>query len=443
MGGFSISSFLKLGLSVSLLVVSLLITACGNKVAAPPAGVSGPTLQVLGVATPGKDLSKSWKKDGVPEASTCFKVANDGSALNKLYAYNAACEALSPAAKAFAVLEAREWINPEKIGEPTGQYILYSQLLPVGELRLNGGEWSLEDLCQVDSFYQSACELTVVDNTVTALELNPVAVAERVRLQKLLESENDGLRLDLEKSDEGLKKLNALLAKLSVQLQSQKDGVQAVIASFEPVLQKEELRVNEILIGKKGQAGTGVEARLASIALEVRELTAALESVQKETGEVTVAYLGKMQEIKDSEKALEKLYADRSEAKKKVASSDSEEKVQAAQDELNKVNTAIGESALVIADKKDEAAVLLAAVKSHPSYEKEQEAAKKLAAAKKASGEALDRVALVRAKLNAVQVAKSHVATASKLLRENKIGEAAMVLPSLGKFVDRAVSIVL
>ncbi len=443
MGGFSISSILKLSLSVSLLVLSLLISACGKRAESPPAGVSGPNLQLVGIATSGKDLSQAWKDDGVPEASTCFKVMNDGSSLNRLYAYNSACDALSADAKPFTVLEAREWIDPEKIGDPTGEYILYAQFLPVGELRLTGGQWTLEDLCEVDSFYRSACTLNVAENQVTGIELNATASAERVRLQKVLEAENSGLRIDLEKSDESLVKLNGLLAKLSVQLQTQKDGVQTVISSFEPVLQKEEVRVNELLLGKKGAQGGGVEARLATIALEVRELSAELQAVQVETGGVTTPYLAKLQEIKDAEKALEKLYADRSEAKKKVAAADSEEKVQAAQDELNKVNAQVSESALAIADKKDEASSLLAAVKSHPSYEKEQEVAKKLAAAKKTSGETLDRVALVRAKLNAIQVAKSHVATASKLLRENKIGEAAMVLPSLGKFVDRAVSIVL
>lgn len=445
MGGFSTSSILKLGLSVTLLILSLLVSACGKRVEPQSSGATGrEEPQLVGIATAGKDLSKSWKGDGISEEATCFKVVNSGSSLNQLYAFSVACGAVDAQSKPFAVLEAREWIDPQKIDGPsTGEYILYSQLLPVGEMHSTNGQWFLEDLCAIDSFYRSACKLNVSGDRITGMELNAAASAERVRQQKVLEAENEGLRLDLEKNDESLAKLSGLLAKLSGQLQTQKDGVQAVVNSFEPVLQKEEIRVTEILVGKKGQQGSGVESRLATISLEVRELSEKLQAVQRETAGVTAAYLNKLEENRGAESKLEALYRERSELKKKLAAADSEEKFHAVQDELNKANALIGETALKIADGRDEAGTLLAAVKSHSSYEKEQEIAKQLANAKKAVGETLDRVALVRAKLNAIQVAKSHVATASKLLRENKVGEAAMVLPSLGKFVDRAVSIVL
>jgi len=439
MGGVSLLSFFKVFLSVSFLVLSLMITSCGENKSAPSEQAVSTPATLLGLAYPSDLLKAEFIKKGLSADGHCFRLVDPGNGrLRILEVYALRCEDIGGASQPLLSLEAREWVNPEKVGVPTDTFILYEQLLPVGEVKKDRIGWTLSDLCSVEEFYRTACELKARDERLDGIDLNPVSVVNQLRLRKRLAEENKTLKSENEKNKASLVALNSHLQKLSGEISSQKEGIKMTLNAMEPVLAKEEKRVLERL---KGVAGTpGLEAQLGTLTTEIQVLSSELAQISQALAETQKAYLEKQKAVLASEKALDESMKERASLKAKLEAAAQEEESTKLKSELEAFQLALSAQIFALADEKEALGRLLSDLQADPNYVRESVTLKKLGELKLQSGEVQKKVGQGVEKLNAIAVVKNHLATAGKLLSDNKLAETAIILPNLGKFFERMTS---
>jgi hypothetical protein len=416
-------------------ILIVLLFGCGQEEAATSS--AGPTgsKRVLAEATPTSALSAAMEKDGIDSESLCFRVVQPSlQQLPRLEISDQNCKS-DKSAPVVASYEMREFIDPSRIGISTGVYILYEQLLPVGEVSVEKENWNLSDLCSIESFYKSACHFKVIGGKLVGVEINPAAATDRLRAVKAVEEINRNLKGEVDKHKAALVELNKHLQGLSTQIVGQRDVMKTTLDAMEPLAQKEEKKVSEVLKGTEGKLG--LEARLLENTKQIQTVSSELTELRKSLAEPEKAYLAKEETVKAAVTERKALLVKRSELKAKIkATSEEEEKMKLAI-ELKALEETISAKFLENADQEEELASDLKKIQTTEEFKKASDVQGNLAKLKSENGLMQAELAKYRDKANAIVLLKNHLATAKKLLAEQKLREMAVLLPQLGALAER------
>ena len=435
MGGFNSNQILKRLLFIPGFILVVLLFGCGKEEATTSGAGPAAAKRVLAQAIPTKDLSQAMDKEGINSDSLCFKVVQPSlQQLLRLEISDQNCKS-NANAPVVASYEMREFIDPNRIGVSSGIFILYEQLLPVGEIKVENEKWNLSDLCSIESFYQSACRFKVVGGKLVGVEINPAAATDRLRAVKAVEEVNRHLKSENDKHKAALLELNKHLQGLSTQILGQREVMKTTLDAMEPLAEKEEKKVTETLRGKEGSPG--LEATLLSNTKEIQKISAELTELRKTLAEPEKAYLEKAESVKLAIEERKPLLAKRSELKAKLkAATEEEEKIKLAED-LKALEETLSAKFFETADKEEELASDLKQIQATDTFKKASEVQTALAKLKVENGQLQSTLTKLRDKANAIVLLKNHLATAKKLLAEEKIRDVAILLPQLGALVER------
>lgn len=414
--------------------VVLALTRCGKEQPTGPTPAAQPMAKILSAVSASENLAKDWKGRGVSVDEMCLRLTQLSQELPRLEVYSSRCDSVTSSTSKLSY-EARELIDPEKVETPTGVYVLYEQLLPVGELKKDGDKVELVDLCTLDPMYLSACKIKIDRNRVAGLQLNESVVLERVRAEKKLREENRSLRSEIDKNRSAISSLNRDLQSLSGQIQSEKEAAKTILTSFEPILAQEEKRLTLLLKGMNGM--NGLEKSLIENVGQIRETTENLAKVQAELQALQKSYVEKQARLKEEENGLDKLLTERLALKQKIQTATEEEKLKELNASLAALLTQITDQVVKISDTKAELTKDLAALKADPKSIEESTILKSLGGLKSRNTELQQKFGLASDKMRAVQLAKNHLATANKFLAQDKLREVVILLPLLGKFFEQ------